>query len=325
MKNSATFTSDRAARYAAFISHKSNDAELARDLCEGIEANGLTCWIAPRNVTPGHSYAVACVEGIESSEALILLASALALASPQILSEIDQAHKRGIPIYTILLGRPKISKEVDYYISRLHWLEAGSSSAETLAATLAAVMTRALPWEDAAQAPSFLRNVIYLRTARLRAALVSFAIFALAIYGTVWQLNRGLDADFRRLAYVEVAAQGTPMKLTTRVWLLASDTRFKDLRLTLVGEGDNGEVHPITALPWPVPEQVGSSEILRFSPSFTVGKLTTCLDVRSAVIHGPTRVTQRFALRRAGDEVTVSPVSEATVTTADGHACGSAR
>lgn len=36
-----------------FISHSAKDKEAAHGLCAGLEARGLRCWIAPRDIVPG--------------------------------------------------------------------------------------------------------------------------------------------------------------------------------------------------------------------------------------------------------------------------------
>ena len=52
----------------AFISHSSQDTEAASRICSFLEARGVTCWIAPRDVNPGAIYAEEILDGIESSE-----------------------------------------------------------------------------------------------------------------------------------------------------------------------------------------------------------------------------------------------------------------
>ena len=50
-----------------FLSHASDEAELAAALCELLESRGVSCWVAPRDVKPGRPYAEECVRGIEES------------------------------------------------------------------------------------------------------------------------------------------------------------------------------------------------------------------------------------------------------------------
>jgi len=86
-------------RKAAFLSHSSEDHVLAEELCSDLEARGFSCWIAPRDVAPREPYALECLHGVAESSSLLLLASENALASPQVLSEMEQAHKRGMDSY----------------------------------------------------------------------------------------------------------------------------------------------------------------------------------------------------------------------------------
>src|ERR1700733_5247210 len=85
----------------AFLSHSSEDAKLASELCASLEARGFPCWIAPRDIVHGQPYPVGILQGVADSRSLVLLASESALGSVQVLSEVEQAHKRGKPIYTV--------------------------------------------------------------------------------------------------------------------------------------------------------------------------------------------------------------------------------
>jgi hypothetical protein len=40
-----------------FVSYASQDAVVANSIVESLEAHGLKCWMAPRNVKPGAQYA----------------------------------------------------------------------------------------------------------------------------------------------------------------------------------------------------------------------------------------------------------------------------
>ena len=48
-----------------FISYSSQDAEVAERVVASLEARGLRCWIAPRDVAPGVPYGEALVDAIE--------------------------------------------------------------------------------------------------------------------------------------------------------------------------------------------------------------------------------------------------------------------
>ena len=50
-------TSAAATSRAVFISYASADAAVAQNVCAALEAAGILCWIAPRDVKPGAQYA----------------------------------------------------------------------------------------------------------------------------------------------------------------------------------------------------------------------------------------------------------------------------
>ena len=52
-----------------FISHSSKDKIAADAACAVLESHGLRCWIAPRDATPGKSWAAAIVQAINRLEA----------------------------------------------------------------------------------------------------------------------------------------------------------------------------------------------------------------------------------------------------------------
>src|SRR6266513_2774049 len=55
-----------------FISYASQDVAVAEKLCAALEAASLPCWIAPRDVRAGESYAAAIVQAINCCRMLVL-------------------------------------------------------------------------------------------------------------------------------------------------------------------------------------------------------------------------------------------------------------
>ena len=56
-----------------FLSYATPDKEAAFRLCRLLEEQGIACWIAPRDVTPGADYGEAIIRAIEGTAATILL------------------------------------------------------------------------------------------------------------------------------------------------------------------------------------------------------------------------------------------------------------
>src|SRR5580704_6009751 len=146
---------------SAFLSHASADAALAQQLCSDLEARGVRCWISPRDLIVGNEYADEIVRGIESTEALILLASPAAVVSSNVLNEVEQAHRLHRKLLTVMVGKPDISRQLSYYIARLHWIEASGASLAGVAERLAQAVQGSASWETVASRPSVTRFLSY--------------------------------------------------------------------------------------------------------------------------------------------------------------------
>ena len=76
----------------AFISHASEDAAIAATITDYLESNGVSCWVAPRDITPGREYSAEIVEAIESSAVFVLVLSENANESIFVKREVDPGH-----------------------------------------------------------------------------------------------------------------------------------------------------------------------------------------------------------------------------------------
>ncbi len=80
-----------------FISYSSKDQTAADALCATLEAHGIPCWIATRNITYGSDYGEAIVDGIHESRVMVLVFSSHANTSPHIKREVDRAVSKSSP------------------------------------------------------------------------------------------------------------------------------------------------------------------------------------------------------------------------------------
>lgn len=116
--------------YDIFISYSSIDKDAAETVCSVLEQNGISCWIAPRNITPGLEFAEAIIDGIKSSKLFILIYSANSSSSKQVIREVDRAVHAGLPVINLRLEDVPLSKQLEYYLSSVHWLDAITSPLE---------------------------------------------------------------------------------------------------------------------------------------------------------------------------------------------------
>ena len=105
-----------------FISYSSEDKPVADAVCHALEENCITCWIAPRDVMPGITYARQIIQAIDHCQAMILIFSANSNLSPHVENEVDRAFNAGKPIISFIIDNAQMSDELNYYLGRKHWL-----------------------------------------------------------------------------------------------------------------------------------------------------------------------------------------------------------
>jgi ABC-type amino acid transport substrate-binding protein len=110
--------------YDAFISYCSEDKKIADAVCGTLEANKIRCWIAPRDVGAGRTWSSAIVEAIGESAVLVVIFSQHSNGSPQVMREIERAVHKGVPIIPFRVENVVPSKDLEYFISSCHWLDA---------------------------------------------------------------------------------------------------------------------------------------------------------------------------------------------------------
>jgi hypothetical protein len=109
-----------------FISHSDKDCALADGLLQALEQRGVTCWIAPRDIRPGGSYAESIMSAIEASDALVLIYTQHSNVSPHVLREVEQALRLRKNIMPIRFDDSPVSKALDYLLSTVHWISASA-------------------------------------------------------------------------------------------------------------------------------------------------------------------------------------------------------
>jgi formylglycine-generating enzyme required for sulfatase activity len=112
-----------------FISYKSNDPQLgnndetvANELCAALEAAGISCWIAPRDIEPGVRYGRAIMEAINSCKVMVVVFSKHANTSEHIANEVDAIFARHVDIIPFNIDGSQPGLELDYYLRRMQWI-----------------------------------------------------------------------------------------------------------------------------------------------------------------------------------------------------------
>lgn len=138
--------------FDVFISYPHQDKITADAACTALEAAGVRCWIAPRDVDPGAEWAGAIVDAIDRCRVMVLIFSEHANQSKQIHREVQRAFDKGVPVVPMRIANAVPEKSLAYYMGPVHWLDALSPPLEKhlkqLAATVRALLKTASSEQD---------------------------------------------------------------------------------------------------------------------------------------------------------------------------------
>ena len=199
-----------------FLSYASQDSAIAEVVCEALEQAGVTCWIAPRDVTPGTFYADEIVHAIDAAKAIVLILSQNAAASPHVLREIERATSKRHPVVSLRIDRSSLPAGLEYFLNTSQWLDAsGGDIARAMPKLVAAVrvaidrsaVTHAAIVATPAGRPSRTSYPGSDRSRR-RIAIVAGSLLAVAIGG--FAVYRSRLPESRMVAPPAVAGAAAP-------------------------------------------------------------------------------------------------------------------
>lgn len=109
-----------------FISYSTKNKNVADAIVADFEQHGIKCWYAPRDILPGEEWVTAITKALEKSKALVLVYTEESNNSRQVMNEIAVAFNAGLTIVPFKLTDDQMSSELEYYLTRVHWLDAVS-------------------------------------------------------------------------------------------------------------------------------------------------------------------------------------------------------
>jgi TolB-like protein len=119
-------TSARSGTPDVFVSYASPDSTVAEIVCAALERVGVSCWIAPRDVTPGASYAGQIIHAIDAAKTIVLILSQNAGSSPHVLREVERAASKRHPIVSLRIDQAPLPDDFEYFLNTSHWLDASN-------------------------------------------------------------------------------------------------------------------------------------------------------------------------------------------------------
>jgi hypothetical protein len=107
-----------------FVSYSQSDREVAMELLGAVEAAGLECWVAPRDVAPGADWAAEIVDAIATARVMVLVFSASANTSPQVRREVERAVHREVMVLPFRVAHILPTGSLEYFLGSQHWFDA---------------------------------------------------------------------------------------------------------------------------------------------------------------------------------------------------------
>jgi hypothetical protein len=171
-----------------FVSYSNKDKPVADAVVAGLENNGIRCWVAPRDITPGISWGEAIVSAIEGSRFMVIILSGNSNRSKQVVREVERAVANNVIIIPFRIENIDPTGAMAYFLSTEHWLDAITPPLERHIEKLHTTLQHFISGGDEAGLRGNLTPPIAqpaLPVLRLKPKTILYALFAIAILAVV--------------------------------------------------------------------------------------------------------------------------------------------
>ena len=224
------------------------------EVCALLEAQGIACWIAPRDVAPGAKWDEAIVDAIAASTGFLLILTEAANQSSFVGNEVNHAFAANKPIFTFRAEDVQPNKSLGFYLARHHWTDGFiQPRAEQVAQLAAAVKGTPAPSSVAKRRPN--RFDVRRWAFSLGLSLGSAALAGIAVWGALGEPPRPDSLPAIRFQ-IERPSAG---RITSSAFAVSPDGRFFAFYLTA---GDGQTILAVRTLATGETRQVPGSTVL---------------------------------------------------------------
>lgn len=111
-------------KYDVFISYSSQDQKVTEGICGYLEARGVRCFVAFRDIPRGVVWAGHIANAIDVSRMMVVVFSENFNNSTQTDREIELAAEKPMPILTYRISNNQFTGAKKYYLKNLNWIDA---------------------------------------------------------------------------------------------------------------------------------------------------------------------------------------------------------
>jgi len=113
-----------------FISYSAKAKAIADAVCAALEGEAIACWIAPRNIAIGETWASAIGGAINDCRIMVLILSARSAASKDVAREVNSADTERKIILPFWTEEVELAKPLDYYLRNTYRVDARAPGLE---------------------------------------------------------------------------------------------------------------------------------------------------------------------------------------------------
>lgn len=136
-----------------FLSYASADRAAAVAVCAALEARGIACWVAPRDVKAGADWGEAILTAIGRAHAMVLILSRHTAGSVHVRNEVVTAVSQGLALVPVRIEDCQPGGALRLHLAGAHWLDVFPPPLEPHADALAAGVRLALAADATIEIP----------------------------------------------------------------------------------------------------------------------------------------------------------------------------
>lgn len=140
-----------------FISYSTIDMVQAETVRDVLEKNGISCWMAPRDIPGGSNYTKEIPIAIRGCQVFVLILSENAQKSQWVLRELDSAVNNGKVILPFMLEDCALNDEFNFLLTGAQRYAAYQKKAEALEKLVSRVSAMLATEDDSAEKPALER------------------------------------------------------------------------------------------------------------------------------------------------------------------------
>jgi hypothetical protein len=194
-----------------FISHSTKDKIAADAVVAHLERAGIRCWVAPRDIMPGKSWASSIIQAINQCKVMVVVFSSNVNRSDHIGREVERAVSRGIGVIPLRIEDVLPQGDLEYFLSSSHWMDAITPPLERHIEKLALILRALLNLDPGTYPGASAQTVLHTPPPRAepsnaadqrqlaKAVLSGIRDFAIVLMGYIHRSTSGLPNFLLRI------------------------------------------------------------------------------------------------------------------------------